>query len=72
MKSLMIPNPSAEFSVKVYGEEIKITTPNSDLDINEVLDILKRLVLASGFSESTWKNAVVQLAMEYEDSENTD
>lgn len=60
-------NQLSEFSAKVYGEEVKITKQNSDLDIHELLDVFHRLAIGCGFSDETWKSGITELAAEYED-----
>lgn len=62
-----LPNPPSEFSAKTYDEEIKITKPNSDLDIHELLDVFHRLTIGCGFSDETWKSGIMEMAAEYEE-----
>ncbi len=68
-------NPPAIFTAKIYDTEVTIKIPNSDLSIDEVLDVFKKITLANGFSCSAWKDAIIQLALVYEselDSDHTD
>jgi hypothetical protein len=60
-------NPPSEFSAKVYGEETKITKAYSDMDINELLEVFRRLALGCQFSEETWRDGVMQMANLYEE-----
>ena len=60
-------NPSSEFSAKAYGEEVKITKPNSDLSMDDFLDVFHRLAIGCGFSDESWKSGIMELAAEYED-----
>lgn len=62
-----ILNHTAEFSAKVYGEEVKITKPHSDLNMSELLDVFHRLTIGCGFSDGTWKSGIMELAAEYVD-----
>jgi hypothetical protein len=67
MNSFLFPNTPSEFSAKVYGEEVKIIKPSSDLDMEELLSIFHRLALGCQFSEEVWRHAVMELADRYEE-----
>jgi hypothetical protein len=45
-----------------YKKIYTIETEHEDLDIEEYLDLMKRLLLASGFMEKTVDEGIIELA----------
>jgi len=41
----------------------------SDIDIHELLDAFRRVAIGLTYSESTWKDAVIEMAWQYMDEQ---
>jgi hypothetical protein len=42
----------------------------SDIDIHELLDAFRRVAIGLTYSESTWKDAVIEMARQYMDEQD--
>ena len=53
-----------------YGTKISVEIDHSDTDIDELFDAFRTLVIGLGYSDTTWKQCIMERAEEYNDEEN--
>jgi hypothetical protein len=58
-------------TAQAYDRKVSVEHPQ-DLDMMELLDMFKAIAMGLTFSESTWEEAVITLAEEYNDLEDMD
>ena len=51
-------------TIKHYGVTHSTKTPNDDLNIHEVLEICKNIMMCTGFTEQSVENAILDAADE--------
>ena len=55
--------------LKTYDLTITVEKTNDDLTIDDYLDIFKGLLIQAGFSQTTFENAILELADELKKDE---
>jgi hypothetical protein len=57
-----------------YGTKVSVEIDHSDTDISELFDAFKTICIGLGYSESSWKEYIVDTADEYkeDETENSD
>lgn len=53
-----------------YGTKISVEIDHSDTDIDELFDAFRTLVIGLGYSDTTWKECIIERAEEYNDDKN--
>lgn len=48
-----------------YGTKISVEIDHSDTDIDELFDAFRTLVIGLGYSDTTWKECIIERAEEY-------
>ncbi len=52
-----------------YGTKVSVELDHSDTDIDELIEAFHTLVIGLGYSEHSWKSAILDKADEYNDGE---
>lgn len=52
-----------------YGTRVSVEIDHSDTDISELFDAFKTICIGLGYSESSWKEYIVDTADEYKEDE---
>jgi hypothetical protein len=52
-----------------YGTKVSVEIDHSDTDIDELMDAFHTLVIGMGYSESSWKQAIMDMGDEFRDEE---
>ena len=52
-----------------YGTKVSVEIDHSDTDIDELMDAFHTLVIGMGYSESSWKQAIMDMSDEFRDEE---
>jgi len=52
-----------------YGTKVSVEIDHSDTDIDELMDVFHTLVIGMGYSESSWKQAIMDMSDEFRDEE---
>jgi hypothetical protein len=52
-----------------YGTKVSVEIDHSDTDISELFDAFKTICIGLGYSESSWKEYIVDTADEYKEAE---
>lgn len=60
----------AIFSAQTYGTKTIVELDHSDLDLDEVMDVFKTLIVGMGFNSDSFKQWVLEMAEEYKEEEN--
>ena len=63
-------NKPAIFSAQTYGTKTTVELDHSDLDLNEVMDVFKTLIVGMGYNSDSFKQWVLEMAEEYKEEEN--
>lgn len=58
------------FTAQHYGTKISVEIDHSDLDLDEVMESFKTLVVGMGYSLDTWKQWIMETAEQYQEEEN--
>ena len=53
-----------------YGTRVSVEIDHSDTDISELFDAFKTICIGLGYSESSWKEYIVDTADEYKEDES--
>ena len=53
-----------------YGTKVSVEIDHSDTDISELFDAFKTICIGLGYSESSWKEYIVDTADEYKEDES--
>jgi hypothetical protein len=53
-----------------YGTRVSVEIDHSDTDISELFDAFKTICIGLGYSESSWKEYIVDTADEYKQDES--
>ena len=61
-----------KLTLTMWNETVTIETKHDDQNVGEMLEHFRGLLLASGYFEESWQNAIKDLADEYCDLEGTD
>jgi len=64
------PQPT-KITGEQWGRKVTIELPNSDTDVNELLDIFKGITIGLGYSESGWNSGIKEMAESIYEDENT-
>jgi len=57
-------NPITRVTIKQWGRKISAELPHSDVDINDLMELIVSVVRASGFSENTINEWIAEYAQE--------
>jgi hypothetical protein len=60
----------AIFTAQHYGTKISVEIDHSDLDLDEVMESFKTLVVGMGYSPDSWKQWIMETAEQYQEEEN--
>ena len=63
-------NKPAIFSAQTYGTKTIVELDHSDLDLDEVMDVFKTLIVGMGYNSDSFKQWVLEMAEEYKEEEN--
>lgn len=61
-------NDNMTFTVTAYNKTVTITMPD-DIDMHEFLDTCRTLAMSTGYHENSWKDAVIEMADDYLESD---
>ena len=52
-----------------YGTKVSVEIDHSDTDIDEMMDAFHTLVIGLGYSETSWKDWIIERAYEYKEED---
>jgi len=59
----------AIFTAQHYGTKISVEIDHSDLDLDEVMESFKTLVVGMGYSPDSWKQWIMETAEQYQEED---
>lgn len=63
-------NVKARLSLEINGEKCEYTWNHSDISVENIMTVLKGLMVSHTFSEESIKNYIVEKAEEYYETKN--
>jgi len=65
-------NKASKFTAETYGTKITVEVDHSDLSLDEVMDVFQTLIIGMGYHENSFKNWVIERAVEYNETDAED
>lgn len=62
-------NKPAIFTAQTYGTKTSVELDHSDLDLDEVMDVFRTLIVGMGYSPDMWKQWILERADEYREED---
>jgi len=65
-------NKPSIFTAQTYGTKTTVEVDHSDLSLDEVMDAFQTLIIGMGYHENSFKNWVIERAIEYNETDAED